>query len=146
MKHYDPRIYTICKEYGVDVVISTNHPRNRETRAAGTLDAILRKYGEDHFRMVILTLAESANNHAFIDEYSLWATSDLVRVYKPIIEAHAGEWLETWDKIPVGRLQALVKLLWAVKPRHALAAMIHDRLAIRFHGTGQLDLLNDRRL
>ena len=65
----DPRVYSICAEYGIKIVDAHRYPDIGETRAVATLDRILRNYGEGHFRLVMTTLAETSNNRAYLDEY-----------------------------------------------------------------------------
>lgn len=82
----DPRVYSICEEYGVTIVDGRSYPGIRETRAVATLDRILTTKGEDHFRFVLSTVAETENNQGYIDKYLLWAVSDLVETYRTVVE------------------------------------------------------------
>ncbi|MCJ8521836.1 hypothetical protein ABID21_005007 [Pseudorhizobium tarimense] len=58
----DARVYSICEEYGIEVIDGRAYPDVRQTRAVATMDRILRNRGEAHFRMVMSTLAETENN------------------------------------------------------------------------------------
>lgn len=140
-------VFEICAEYGITIVPFTRTPEIGQTRAVGTMNKILARYGEDHFRMVMTTLAETANNKCAIDEFGLWATSDLIRAWKTVVETRTSEWLETWDAMPVGELQFIHRSLVGITPqRHALAGTLHERLMIRFGPLAdQPDLLSDRR-
>lgn len=143
----DPRVYSICAEYGIKIVDAHRYPDIGETRAVATLDRILRNYGEGHFRLVMTTLAETSNNRAYLDEYSWWMTSDMVIANRGLIERDPSAWLELWDAIPLGRLQFMMNDLSGVVPqRHALSGVVFERIYRRFGpNADQLDLLDDRR-
>ena len=140
----DPRVYTICEEYGVTIVDGRSYPGIRETRAVVTLDRILTAKGEDHFRLVLSTVAETENNQGYIDKHLLWAVSDLVEAYSKVVEQDATGWLECFDAAPVGELQVVAKGLR--HQRFALVGMLAERVVRRFGpNAGQGDLFDDRR-
>ncbi|MBD9372786.1 hypothetical protein IB238_09155 [Rhizobium sp. ARZ01] len=140
----DPRVYSICEEYGVVIVDGRSYPGIRETRAVVTLDRILSAKGEDHFRLVLSTVAETENNQGYIDKHLLWAVSDLVETYRVLIEANPSEWLVCFDRAPVGELQVVAKGLR--HQRFALVGMLAERVVRRFGpNAGQGDLFDDRR-
>lgn len=141
------RVESICAEYGVKIIDPRRYPEIGETRAVATMERILRNFGEAHFRLVMTTLAETANNKALLDEYGLWMTSDLVHACRGIIDQDATAWLELWDAIPLGRLQFIANDLSGITPqRHALSGMVYERVFRRFGpNANQLDLLDDRR-
>lgn len=143
----DPRVKALCDEFGVKIIDRHRYPDIGETRAVETLRLIIERWGIDHARLVMSTLAETANNRICLDEVGFWMTSDMVRVGRNIIEERAGDWLATWDAIPVGELQFIAQdLRGFVKQRHALGGMVYERLYKRFGpNAGQLDLLDDRR-
>lgn len=146
----DPRVKALCEEFGVRIVPANVYPEPRETRAVKTLSRILRRHGEAHLRMVMMTMTETANNCALMDESGLWSCSDLVRAYADAIEADPEAWFAVWDETPVGPLQYSVqhRLSGFVSQRAALAGMIHERLYARFdkdHQT-QPDLLEMARI
>lgn len=137
----------MCDEFGVRIVEKHRYPGPGETRAVATLDRIWRKYGEDHLRLVLTTLVETANNKILLDEVGLWMASDMIRKCKPIIDERAGEWLDLWDAIPAGDLQFVSQELRGyVSQRHALGGMIYERIYRRFGPfADQLDLFDDLR-
>lgn len=137
----DPAVVELCAEVGIECIEGTAYPRLGQTRAHRTIKRIIRKYGEDHTRLVLTTLAETSNNKACLDEHCIWATSDLVRKFRAEIERDATFWLEIWDRLPVGFLQSRTQEMrgW-VRQRDALAAMIYERLRRVF---GQPDLLEE---
>lgn len=140
----DPRVYSICEEYGIRIVDGRSYPGIRETRAVVTLDRILASKGEDHFRYVLSTVAETENNQGYIDKHLLWAVSDLVEQYRHIVDAMPTEWLETFDRAPVGELQVVSKPL--KHQRFALVGMLAERVVRRFGpNAGQGDLFDERR-
>ncbi|NTS31289.1 hypothetical protein HQ945_08475 [Phyllobacterium sp. BT25] len=112
-----------------------------------TLERIARRFGEGHLRLVLSTLAETANNKLLLDEVGLWMASDMIRACRSIVENRTGDWLETWDAMPVGELQFITHdLSGVVSQRHALGGMVYERLYRRFGpNSDQLDLLDDRR-
>jgi hypothetical protein len=147
MKPVPAHITAICQEFGVEIVPGHRYPDIGQTRAIETMNRIWKRYGEDHLRMVMRTLCETANNRACLDEVALWSASDLVRACAPIIEAQASEWLDFWDRCPVGELQFWTQDLRGLVPqRHALTGMIYERVVRRFGPRWQQpDLLDDRR-
>ncbi|MBD8556315.1 hypothetical protein IFT84_17545 [Rhizobium sp. CFBP 8762] len=143
----DARVYQISHEYGVRIIDKQRYPELGETRALATLDRILKHYGEDHFRMVLSTLAETENNKACLDETAWWCVSDLIRAFPDLVEKRPSEWLECWDKMPVGELMFVNQnLSGVVKLRHSLAGMLAERIIKRMGpGAGQLDFFDDRK-
>lgn len=140
----DQRVYSLCTEYGIKIVDGRSYPGIRETRAVTTMDRILEMKGEDHFRLVLSTIAETENNQGYLDKYLWWAVSDLVETFSHIIEAKPTEWLEAFDAAPVGELQYIARPL--KHQRYALVGMLAERIAIRFGpNAGQADLFDDRR-
>ncbi|TPL40783.1 hypothetical protein FJ957_25950 [Mesorhizobium sp. B2-4-6] len=118
-----------------------------QTRATETLSRIWRRYGENHLRLVLSTLAETANNKLLLDEVGLWMASDMVLKSASLIEDRAGDWLELWDAMPVGQLQFVCQDLRGLIPqRYALGGMVYERIFRRFgKNSDQLDLFDDRR-
>lgn len=140
-------VQRLCDEFGVRIVDRHRYPQPGETRAVATLDRIIRRHGEAHARLVLSTLAETANNKGYLDEHLFWATSDLVRANAGIVEASAGDWLELFDAIPIGELQFIARDLVGITPqRHALSGLIYERIVRRFGPKHlQPDLFDDRR-
>lgn len=122
----DPRVRSLCEEFGVEVIEGTSYPKLGQTRAHNTIRMMIDRLGEDHARMVMLTLADTRNNKALMDECSLWAASDMVRVFKDEIEKDPEFWLGCWDKMPVGLFQSRAhELRGKIKPRFALGGMLY---------------------
>lgn len=122
----DQRVTALCEEFGIEVLESTSYPKLGQTRAHGTIRNMIDNLGEDHARMVLMTLAETANNKTLLDEVGLWMASDMVKVFRKEIDADPSVWFETWDKMPIGFLQSRAhELRGAVKPRFALGGMVY---------------------
>lgn len=122
----DPRVTALCEEFGIAVLESTSYPKLGQTRAHGTIRNMIDNLGEDHARMVLMTLAETANNKALLDEVGLWMASDMVKIFRKEIDVDPSVWFETWDKMPIGFLQSRAhELRGAVKPRFALGGMVY---------------------
>lgn len=143
----DPRVVSICAEYGVEIVDRHAYPEIGQTRAGKTLERILRRYGEDHFRMLMTTVAETANTKRYLDEAGLWAASDLIRACRGIVDTRTAEWLELWDMAPVSDLQRISRDLSGFIPqRYAIGGMMYERIVRAFGpGAAQPDLFDDRR-
>lgn len=140
----DPRVFTICEEYGLRIVDGRSYPGIRETRAVHTLHRVLEAKGEDHFRLVLSTVAETENNAGYIDKYLIWAVSDLIDTYKASFEADPTKWLEMFDAMPVGELQVVARPL--KHQRHALVGMFSERVVKTFGPRAvQPDLFEERR-
>jgi hypothetical protein len=137
----------LCDEFGIAIVPKHRYPEPGQTRAVATIDRIYRRYGEDHLRLVLTTLVETANNKILLDEVGLWMASDMVLKCRPIIEDRAAEWLELWDAIPAGELQFVCQeLRGVISQRFALGGMIYERIYRRFGPyADQPDLFDDRR-
>lgn len=122
----DPRVKVLCEEFGIQVIESTSYPKLGQTRAHGTIRNMIDNLGEDHTRLVLMTLAETRNNLALLDEVGLWMASDMVRKFSPEINKNASLWLDTWDRMPIGFLQSRAQeLRGSVKPRFALGGMVY---------------------
>ncbi|APO74573.1 hypothetical protein AM571_CH01752 [Rhizobium etli 8C-3] len=122
-------VRSICAEFDVEIVPANVFPQPGQTRAVATMCQILAKYGESHFRLVMTTLSETRDNNALIDQTSLWAVSDLIRACPEWVEQRTSEWLEWWDRIPLGPIMATINQLRGFShQRHALAGAIYYRL------------------
>lgn len=142
----DPRVQSLCDEFGVTIVPKSAYPAPGETRAVGTLQKIITRHGMEHARYVMTTLAETENNKLAMDAAAFGAASDLIRA-KPEWANDASKWLAVWDACPVGELQALAyELRGKVSMRGALAGMVYERLW-RAYGPRSIqpDLLDERR-
>lgn len=128
-----PEVKSICDEFGITIIPGNRYPAFKETRCAPTLDRIRRNHGEGHLRIVLSTLIETGPNGALLDEFTLWAVSDLVIACADWIEADASSWFEAWDKIPVGQI------FWALRDIRSAGRM----RAVRF-GALYLALQNFR--
>jgi hypothetical protein len=146
-----PQAEAIFAEYGIEVVPANVMPAIGQTRAIATLDRIRNRHGEAHARFVVMTLAETANNRAFIDETSLWLVSDMVRAaeknYPELVDNNVSAWFAFWDGLPLGWLQFwALDLDGVISKRHALGGMVYERMRRRFGAmAAQPDLLDDRR-
>lgn len=140
----DQRVQSICDEFGIKIVDARTYPGIRETRAIATMDRILKNKGYEHFRLVMMTLGETENNQGQIDEFLLYAVSDLVEEYRALIEDDASKWLACFDKAPVGELQYILRR--QRRQRFKLFGMIAERVYIAFGPRSvQPDLFDDRR-
>jgi hypothetical protein len=126
----DPRVLSICEEYGVRVIAGNRYPDVGETRAVSTLNRILQKHGEAHFRMVMTTASETANNKASLEANFLWATSDLVIDCARMIEADASRFLSVFDQAPIDQM------LWIIRgkrqQRYLLQGMLLERIIAEY--------------
>ncbi|MBB4272340.1 DUF3102 domain-containing protein [Rhizobium mongolense] len=122
-------VRALCAEYEIEIIPANVFPLPGQTRALATMCHILAKHGEGHFRLVMTTLSETRDNNAMIDQTSLWAVSDLIRACPEWVEHRTSEWLEWWDRIPLGPIMATINQLRGFShQRHALAGAIYYRL------------------
>lgn len=146
-----PEAEAIFREFGIEVVPANVMPAVGQTRAIATLDRIRKRHGSPHARFVVMTLAETANSKAFIDETSLWLVSDMIRAaeknYPDLVGNDVSAWFQFWDSIPLGWLQ-----FWAfdldgiISKRHAVGGMVYERMRRTFGAMAvQPDLYDDRR-
>ncbi|WP_083635821.1 DUF3102 domain-containing protein [Rhizobium gallicum] len=125
----EARVRAICAEYDVEIIPRNVFPQPGQTRAVVTMCQILAKHGEGHYRLVMTTLSETRDNNSLIDMHTLWAVSDLVRACPEWVEHRTSEWLDWWDRIPLGPIMATINQLRGFShQRHALAGAIYYRL------------------
>jgi len=140
----------ILKEFDIQIVPANVVPGPKQTRAVATISRIIRRYGEEHARFVVMTIAETGNNDCHIDETSMWTVSDIIlafwKNYPDLMANHPSKFLEFFDGVPVGMLQFwLIGLDGITSKRAALTGLIWER-ACRVFGERQGDLLDDRRM
>lgn len=140
----DPRVSSLCAEYGLTIVDGRSYPGIRETRAVFTMEKILRVKGEDHFRLVLSTVAETNNNAAYLDKYLFHAVSDLVETFQALVETRTSEWLEVFDAAPVGELQYIARSL--KHQRFALVGMLTERVVRHFGPTFDAPIRHDAKV
>jgi len=146
-----PEAEAIFAEHDIQVVPAHVMPAIGQTRAIATLDRIRNRYGDDHARFVVMTLAETANNKAFIDETSLWLVSDMIRAaeknFPDLVQNNVTAWFAFFDSLPLGWLQYwALDLDSVISKRHALGGMVYERMKRTFGAMAkQPDLLDDRR-
>lgn len=135
----DPRVSALCEEVGIEAIEGTAYPRLGQTRAVNTIRRIIERFGEQHARLVLTTLAETQNNRALLDEVCLWTASDMVRVFRAEIERDASQWLSNWDAMPIGYLQSVSHgLKGTIKQRDALCGMVYRELR-KYYGQQDLE-------
>lgn len=145
-------IYTdaeaIFEEFGVIVVPKNVVPAVGQTRAVATLHRIIKRYGQEHARFVVMVLADASNNRAALDETGIWATSDIILAFKKnypdLMENEVTRFLEFFDRVPVGKLQYWCFGLDGItNKRAALVGLIWER-ACRVFGDSQGELFDGR--
>lgn len=146
MKH--PQAEAILAEFDVRIVPANVVPGIGETRAVVTVQRIVNRYGFDHARFVIMTLADCANNKAALDETGIWATSDIVLAFKKnfpsMMDNDLDRFFEFFNGIPVGLLQHWCGGLDGItNKRSALVGLIWER-ACRVFGDPQGQLFDGR--
>lgn len=144
-----PDAEAILGEFGIEIIPANVVPQAGQTRAVVTVSRIIKRYGVEHARMVIMTLTETANNKARLSETAIWATSDVIlafrKNYPHIMAGEISQFFAFYDRIPVGHLQHWVDGLDGItNKRAALVGLLWER-AVRVFGDPQLDLLDDRR-
>lgn len=123
----------ILAEYGIEIVARNVWPKPGQTRAVETIRKILARHGEGHLRLVLTTLAETANNNALLDEVGLWMASDMVLACPKLIEQRTSEWLDLWDAMPLAAMREVVRSLSGIIcQRTGLAGMVYERIFRRF--------------
>lgn len=138
----------IFEEFGVIVVPKNVVPAVGQTRAVATLHRIIKRYGQEHARFVVMVLADASNNRAALDETGIWATSDIILAFKKnypdLMENDVTRFLEFFDRVPVGMLQYWCFGLDGItNKRAALVGLIWER-ACRVFGDSQGELFDGR--
>lgn len=143
----DPRVQSICDEFGVSIIGKSRYPEPGETRAVGTIRKGIEKSGMEDARIVFRTLLETENNRRSLESETIGATFDLLRACRKHYEADPEKWFQVWDACPVSGLQGVAHDLRKVVPlRYALAGLIYERIW-RAYGplSTQPDFFDERR-
>lgn len=172
-----PEAEAIFAEHGISVVPAHVMPAIGQTRAIVTLSRIIRqrwkrlcdrhrrdvgpvpystakRYRQDarqHGSFVVMTLAETANSKAFIDETSLWLVNDMIHAaeknFPELVTTNVSAWFSFFDGLPLGWLQYwALDLDGVISKRHAIGGMVYERMKRTFGAMAkQPDLLDDRR-
>lgn len=175
MKH--PEAETLLAEFGIRIVPANVVPGPGETRAVATVGKVIRAHWKrlckrheqehgsvgysvakrlrpaavDHARFTVMTLAETANSKAHLNESAFWAVSDLILLaeknFPHLVTTDVDAWFQFFDGLPLGWLQ-----FWSidmddiVPKRFALVGMVYERMKRVFGPLHrQPDLLDDRR-
>ncbi|MDR6818487.1 hypothetical protein J2X76_003664 [Neorhizobium sp. 2083] len=138
----------IFAEFSIEIVPKNVMPQIGQTRAVGTLQRIIRRYGAAHARLVVMALADASNNQAAVNETGLWATSDIIlafnRNYPSIMENDMSRFLEFYDGVPIGILQFWLHGLDGItNKRAALVGLLWER-AYRVFGAPQMEMFDGR--
>lgn len=145
-----PEAEAIFREYDITVVPANVMPAVGQSRAVGTLQRIIDRRGSNHAKMVVMTFAETANSKASINEYSLWAVSDLLLLaeknFPHLVTTDVESWFQFFDGLPLGWLQFWTHDMDGIVPkRFALVGMVYERMKRVFGPLYmQPDLLDDR--
>jgi hypothetical protein len=127
-----PRVPKLCAELGLEILPTNKNPGPGQTTAGSTLHAIYRSHGEGHLVMLLRTLMETDGNSAHINEFTLYAISDIMLAHPEWPEAGL-KWLEVFDMVDLGDIRAQAKRNRAAVPqRHGIAAALRRELAIMF--------------
>ncbi|MCA1458412.1 hypothetical protein I6F35_35460 [Bradyrhizobium sp. BRP22] len=101
-----------------------------ETCAVNTLERILRDYGPEHLRSVLITIVETTNNKRQLVAPVIWAVSDILLAHPSWF---GGELLDAFDEIDLAGLHDLAKAnRRAAQPLQVLSTMLFERLRSRF--------------
>ncbi len=125
----------LCAALDIKLVpVTRGRVRANETAAVATLRKILTKHGEQHFVMLIRTIAESEGNARALVAPIIWAISDLMLAF-PAWPNTGLNWLAAFDTVD---LQALLRLARPLcnaskqRPRAAIGGMLVQMLHPRF--------------
>jgi len=126
-----PDVQGLCAEFDIEIVPGNVYPKPGQTRVLATIRQIMSKYGAGHIRIVLSTLSETTGKEGLIDQFSLWATSDLVLACSDWIESDLSGWYEAWDQLPMGyTMWECNQLSGYVPQRHALAGTLFMMLSM----------------
>jgi hypothetical protein len=149
MSHPDAE--AIFEEFGIEIVPGNVVPKTGQTRAVATHHRISKRHGKDHARFVVMTFAETANSQGSLNESSLWAMSDMVRLaeknFPTLMTTDVSSWFSFFDSIPLGWLQVWSDDMDGIVPkRFVLVGMIYERMKRVFGPLhSEPDLFDDRR-
>lgn len=93
-------VRSICAEFDIKLTTSTFYPKAGETRSVVTLEKIRAQCGDGHLRLVLSTLLETGYEYVQLDEFTLWAVSDLVNACSDWIEKDLSSWYAAWESVP----------------------------------------------
>jgi len=133
-----PELSAILEELEIRVVAIQRYRGPMETMAVNSMERILRQYGYAHLKMVLMSIAETANNKRELVAPTIWAVSDLVRAH-PHWTQRATDWFRAFDKVDLGQLRAFAKRnQGAVRVRAALATLLFGFLKAELESQGEL--------
>lgn len=122
----------ICEELGIKIVSSKKYRAaldELELCCEPTLEKMVRKHGQEHTIFVLRTITETKNNKRELVAPTIEAVSDIVLCHRAWWQRDAGKWLDAFDTLDLPKLRQIAKSnQGAVRVRHAMAALIHDRL------------------
>lgn len=125
-------IAKICANLGVEIIPANKSIGPGRTTAGATLRTILENRGEGHLTLLLRTLMETEGNGAHINEFSLWAISDVMLAH-PEWPDKGLAWLDAFDKIDLGDIRAQARQNRdAVPQRHGIASALHRELSAIF--------------
>lgn len=134
-----PALATICEELGVAVIPVTKQRGPMETCAVQTLERILREYGPEHLRSVLMSIVETENNKRELVAPVIWAVSDTILAHPTWF---GGDFLSAMDEIDLSDMHERAKAnRKAAQPRQALATMLFERLSKKFRVVEQERLI-----
>jgi hypothetical protein len=129
-----PELAALLAELEITVRPTHAYRAPMTTMAVETMESILSQYGYAHLKMVLMSIAETANNKRELVAPTIWAVSDLVRAH-PHWTQRASDWFKAFDKVDLGKLLAFAKRNRdAVKPRAALATLLFGFLNSAMEG------------
>ena len=101
-----------------------------KTMATAAMEAILKQYGYDHAKLVLMCFTETRNKRELIAP-SIWAVPDLARAH-PAWSNRTTDWIAAFDKVDLGQLHALAKRNRKVtKQRAAIATLLFGFLSTK---------------
>lgn len=134
-----PALASICAELGISVISVNKHRGLMETHAVNILERILREEGEEHLRSVLISIVETENNRNMLVAPVLLAMSDVLRAHPSWF---GGEFLQAMDGCDLADMYERAKAnKRAVRPRHAIATMLLEKLREKFQVAEQERLI-----
>ncbi|MCS3690928.1 hypothetical protein [Bradyrhizobium elkanii] len=129
-----PELASICDEFALDVVPNNVRAGYMQTQAEDTLESLVRLWGKDHCRSVVMSLSETGNGHAFGRPVIL-AASDVLRAHPDWL---GSKWFDVLDGVDLMEFWGRAKVGGVAPAREYIAALICEEFVRHKTETGHV--------
>ena len=118
-----PALASLLSELDIHTVGPRGYCGEMGTMAVESMERILAQHGYAHLKLVLMSIAETANNKRALVAPVIWAISDLARAH-PSWSERAMDWFAAFDQVNLGGLSAMAKINKRSIPQRAAIATL----------------------